>query len=198
MRSRTAFSPRCSPRGPLATKAVSSAEHGVMGRRVEREGATAGLVRWLGRLVIALALLSEIIAGPSVAQSPTPTSSPDKPPQVREFLELLDDPAVRDWLQTQRTANQAPTSATPSEKARIEGYFGARVMAIQQHFASLAATFPMLPADLEQAAATLAADFHERGLIEILLLLGGFVTLGFGAEWLFGRITVAAASASAI
>ena len=76
----------------------------------ERE-TTAGLVRWLRRLVIALALLSGIIAGPSVAQSPTPTSSPDKPPQVREFLELLDDPAVRDWLQTQRTANQAPTPA---------------------------------------------------------------------------------------
>ena len=163
-----------------------------MGREVEREGATAGLVRWLGRLVIALALLFGIIAGPSVAQSPTPTSSPDKPPQVREFLELLDDPAVRDWLQTQRTANQALTSATTSEKARIEGYFGARVVAIQQHFASLAATFPMLPADFEQAAATLAADFHERGLIEILLLLGGFVALGFAVEWLFLRVTAAA------
>ena len=127
-----------------------------------------------------------------MAQSPAPASSPDTPPQVREFLELLDDPAVRDWLETQRTANQAPTTAALSEKARIEGYFGARIEAIQQHFASLAATFPMLPADFEQAAATLAADLHERGLIEILLLLGGFVALGFGAEWLFWRMTVAA------
>jgi small-conductance mechanosensitive channel len=127
-----------------------------------------------------------------VAQSPTATARPDQPPQVREFLQLLDDPAVRDWLETQRTATQAPTAAAESEKARIEGYFGARIEAIQQHFASLAATFPLLPADFEQAAATLAADLHERGLIELLLLLGGFVALGFVAEWLFWRMTEAA------
>ncbi len=150
------------------------------------------LVHSLGRFFLPLVLLPGIMTAPSVAQSPPPAASPDQPAQVREFLELLDDPAVRDWLQTQRTATQAPTAAAPSEKARIEGYFGARIEAIQQHFASLAATFPMLPADFEQAAATLAADLHERGLIEILLLLGGFVALGFAAEWLFWRMTEAA------
>jgi small-conductance mechanosensitive channel len=163
---------------------------------VERRGAIAvisGLVRRFPRLVVALALLSGInITGPAVAQSPAPAASDNQPPQVREFLELLDDPAVREWLQTQRTAIQAPMSAATSEKARIEGYFGARIEAIQQHFAALAATFPMLPADFEQAAATLAADLHERGLIELLLLLGGFVALGYGAEWLVWRVTAAA------
>ena len=149
----------------------------------------SGLVRWFGGLVIALALLLGSITGPSLAQSPTPAASPDKPPQVREFLELLDDPAVRDWLETQRTANQAPRAAAPSEKARIEGYFGGRIATIRQHFGSLAAAFLRLPADFEQARVTLAADLHERGLIEILLLLAGFVALGFGAEWLFRRAT---------
>ena len=115
----------------------------------------SGLVRWFGGLVIAFALLLGIITGPSLAQSPTPTTSPDKPPQVREFLELLDDPAVRDWLETQRTANQAPPAAAPSEKARIEGYFGGRIATIRQHFASLAAAFQGLPADFEQARVTL-------------------------------------------
>jgi small-conductance mechanosensitive channel len=150
------------------------------------------LVHSLGRFFVALVLLSAIMTAPSAAQSPTATASPDQPPQVREFLELLDDPAVRDWLATQRTADHAPPAAGPSEKARIEGYFGARIEAIQQHFASLAATFPMLPADFEQAAATLADDLHERGLIELLLLLGGFVALGSVAEWLFWRATAAA------
>jgi hypothetical protein len=148
MRSRTAVLAAMLAIAPLGVKAASRAEHGVVARRVEREGAIdviSGLVRWFGGLVIALALLLGIITGPCLAQSPTPTASPDKPPQVREFLELLDDAAVRDWLQTQRTDIRAPTLATTSEKARIEGYFGARIEAIQQHFASLAATVLCCP-----------------------------------------------------
>jgi hypothetical protein len=144
MRSRIAVLVAMLAVAPLGAKAASRAEHGVGARRVERAiDVISGLVRWFGGLVIALALLSGIITGPCLAQSPTPTASPDKPPQVREFLELLDDPAVREWLETQRTADHTPPAAAPSEKARIEGYFGARMEAIRQHFASLAATFPI-------------------------------------------------------
>ena len=85
-----------------------------------------------------------------------------------------------------------PPPAAPSEKAKIEGYFATPVAAIRQHFASLAAAVPMLPADFEQARARLVADLQDRGLVEILLLSAGFVALGFGAEWLFWRVTVAA------
>ena len=152
----------------------------------------SGLVRWFGGLVIALALLSGIIAGPSVAQSPTPASSPDTPPQVREFLELLDDPAVRDWLQTQRTANQAPPTAATSEKARIEGTLALGSRRSSSTSLRLRPRFRCCPPISSRPRGILAADLHERGLIEILLLLGGFVTLGFGVEWLFWRMTVAA------
>jgi small-conductance mechanosensitive channel len=137
------------------------------------------------------ALLSGTIAAPCLAQSPAPAAGATPPPQIQKFLDLLGDPTVRDWLEAQRTARPAPEAAAPSEKARVEGYFGARVEAIRQHFASLAASFPMLPADFEQAGANLAADLRERGLIEILLLLGGLVALGLGVEWLFLRATVA-------
>jgi moderate conductance mechanosensitive channel len=197
MRSGTAVLAAMLAMAPLGAKAASRAEHGVVARGGRTRGSNRRDARsraflWRLAVVLAFALLSGIITGPSVAQSPTSAVSSDRPQQVREFLELLDDPVVRDWLQTQRTTNQAPTSAAPSETTRIEGYFGARIEAIQQHFASLAATFPMLPADFEHAAATLAADLQERGLIEIVLLLGGLVTLGFSAEWLFWRMTTAA------
>ena len=97
---------------------------------------------------------------------------------------------MRDWLEAQRTAGNAPapaapSPAAPSEEAKIEGYFATPVAAIRQHFASLAAAVPMLPADFEQARARLVADLQDRGLVEILLLLCGFIALGFGAEWLF-------------
>jgi moderate conductance mechanosensitive channel len=137
--------------------------------------------------ILPIALLVATLAAPAVAQSPASRENP--PRQVRELLQLLDGPAVRDWLEAQRTATSPAAPAAQSEKAKIEGYFGGRIATIRQHFASLAATFPRLPADFEQARGLLVADLHERGLIEILLLLGGFVALGFGAEWLFRRAT---------
>ena len=142
--------------------------------------------------MLSLALLAAVSAAPALAQSPAPGAGPEPPPRVRELLDLLGDPGVRDWLEAQRTARQAPAPAAPSEEARIEGYFATPVAAIRQHFASLAAAFPMLPADFEQARARLVADLQDRGLLEILLLLCGFVALGFGAEWLFWRVTAGA------
>ena len=142
--------------------------------------------------MLSLALLAAVSAAPALAQSPAPSAGAEPPPRVRELLDLLGDPGVRDWLEAQRTARHAPAPAAPSEEARIEGYFATPVAAIRQHFASLAAAFPMLPADFEQARARLVADLQDRGLVEILLLLCGFVALGFGAEWLFWRLTAGA------
>ena len=142
--------------------------------------------------MLSLALLAATSAAPALAQSPAPSAGAEPPPRVRELLDLLGDPGVRDWLEAQRTESHAAAPAAPSEEARIEGYFATPVAAIRQHFASLAAAFPMLPADFEQARARLVADLQDRGLVEILFLLCGFVALGFGAEWLFWRVTVAA------
>ena len=54
-------------------------------------------------------------------QSPASAARESPPTQVREFLELLDDPAVRDWLQTQRTANQAPRRPPPPRRRGSKG-----------------------------------------------------------------------------
>ncbi len=142
--------------------------------------------------ILALALLAATAATPALAQSPAPGAGAEPPPRVQELLELLGDPGVRDWLEAQRARSHAPAPAAASEEAQIEGYFATPVAAIRQHFASLAAAFPMLPADFAQARALLVADLQDRGLVEILLLLCGFVALGFGAEWLFWRVTAAA------
>ena len=80
MRSRTAGLAAMLAVAPLGAKAARRAEHGLVARRVEREGAIdviSGLVRWFGGLVSALALLLGIITGPCLAQSPKPTASPD-------------------------------------------------------------------------------------------------------------------------
>lgn len=69
---------------------------------------TRGLARFFGRLVVAFGLLSGMIAAPAWAQSPASAAAENPPRQVDELLELLDDPAVRDWLEAQRNADHAP------------------------------------------------------------------------------------------
>src|SRR3546814_3602846 len=67
------------------------------------------------------------------------------------------------------------------------GYRSGRVGAIRQHILNLVAALPTLPQELERTRATLSLEFAELGLARILLLIGAFVALGFGAEWLFYR-----------
>jgi len=48
---------------------------------------------------------------------------------------------------------------------------------------------PRLPAEVERAIGILLLEFEERGLLSVLLPILGFGVLGFGAEWLYRRLT---------
>ena len=121
------------------------------------------------------------------AEAPTATIA-QPPEKVRELLGLLDDPSVKAWLQDRRTSE--PPDAKP--KSRLSRVITDRVTSIGDHLADIATNAPKLPIELERAGNILVMDFGERGLVEILVLLAGFVMLGFGVEWLFWRVTVRA------
>src|SRR5262245_10160049 len=77
-------------------------------------------------LFLALSVLS-----PATAQS---TDSDAVPPNVRELLRLLEDPAVKAWLQTQGVATPAPASApADAESGSPSGYLAGRIAAFHQH-----------------------------------------------------------------
>ncbi|MCK6452113.1 MAG: mechanosensitive ion channel family protein [Alphaproteobacteria bacterium] len=138
-----------------------------------------------GRATLALLLLLPL-ALPALAQAPAPAAQPDAPPQVRALLNLLADPAVRDWLEKQHGASQAARPAAPAEpELSPAGFVAERVGLIRQHLTELAAAAPKLPGELEGAATILLLEFEGRGLVEILFLLVGFVALGFGVQGLF-------------
>jgi small-conductance mechanosensitive channel len=116
-----------------------------------------------------------------LAQESAPSAEP--PAKVQELLQLLDDPAIRDWLAQQRAGAAAAQPAPPAEKEMgASSYFAGRIAAIREHMTALAAALPNLPAEIAAAGRRLADEFQERGLITILLLIGVFVGLGFGAE----------------
>lgn len=138
---------------------------------------TARLAAWLA---IAM-LFSAVQAMPSQAQPTPPAATEPTPAKVKELLDLLADPAVRDWLVKQRTAPAtAPPADTPSSPSLRE-----RVAGIREHLATLAAAVPTVPEQLERASGILMLELDEQGLLRVLLLIVCFVALGVGAEWLY-------------
>jgi small-conductance mechanosensitive channel len=135
----------------------------------------------LGRCAIPLLLLS-CAAAPALAQD-APEAHKETPPQVRELLDLLAEPAVRDWLQQQHAAQAAAAPARP--EMTPSRMIAARMAAIRQHLQMLAAALPTVPDEFQRAGISLSLEFEEYGVVSVLLLIVAFVALGFGVEWLF-------------
>ncbi len=127
------------------------------------------------------ALLWTVQPTPSHAQSSPPAAGEPTPAKVKELLDLLADPAVRDWLVKQRaTPAPPPTAETPSAPSMRE-----RVAGVREHLATLAAAVPTVPDQLHRAASTLMLELNEQGLLWVLFLIACFVALGVGAERLY-------------
>ena len=135
----------------------------------------------LASMFIVAALLLTALPTESRAQPASTPPTEQAPPKVKELLDLLADPAVRDWLARHRTA--APQATTAAETPSMS--LGARVAHVREHLGKLAAAVPTVPDELERAGGILMLELEEQGLIRVLVLIAGFVALGFGAEWLY-------------
>jgi small-conductance mechanosensitive channel len=156
------------------------------------DGEVVQMVRSLVRCIAGLlvtALLAGTLAGAAAAQS----AAAEPPPQVRELLQLLDGPVVRQWLEQQRTRDGMPVQLSTREgETTTLALLAGRVVAIREHLASLVAALPTLPDELRRVGGILGQELKEHGAAGVFALLVAFVGLGFGAEWLFRRATVAA------
>lgn len=142
-------------------------------------------------VALALALMLVVPTSASAADAMSPqTNEGPLPPRVREFLNLLDDPTVRDWIERQRNIDRAPAEA-PAEQAETAAsdFLAGRIVAVREHVRSLAAALPTLPDELRRVGGILSQELHAAGDVSVLLLLGGFAILGLGMERLFSRAT---------
>jgi len=145
-----------------------------------------------GRAALALVALVVLVllGNPALAQKTGPAPEADTPAQVRALLNLLADPAVRDWLEKQHgAAKAAPVPEPVAHGPSASSFVAERVGAVRQHLADLAAAAPRLYDDLGEAGTILLLEFEGRGLLEILFLLVGFVALGFAIQGLFLWLT---------
>src|SRR5262245_24967370 len=128
-------------------------------------------------------LFFALFLAPAAAQDSAPTAEP--PAKVQELLQLLDDPAVRDWLAQHRAGTAPAPAPAETEMASPSGWFAGRIPEIRAHVTGLAQAVPKLPGEFERAGIILSLEFQERGLFMMLLLLVVFIGLGYGAEQLY-------------
>jgi small-conductance mechanosensitive channel len=110
-------------------------------------------------------------------------------PKIREFLILLADPKVQEWLEKQGEAKATAESAAGEADNSISHELGSHLGAIREHMIGLGAALPDLPNQIERTSARITAELGHNGRTRALLLLAVFVGLGFGLDWLFRKAT---------
>lgn len=121
-------------------------------------------------------------------QDQTQPAAEAPPQQVQQLLDLLRDPAVREWLERQPTSGTAEAQA-PTAQPSIAGYFAERLQVLRDNLALLGAARQKLPAELERARIILSLEFEERGLIALLFLIAIFIGVGFLFVWAYWWLT---------
>jgi small-conductance mechanosensitive channel len=148
-----------------------------------------------------LALLTLAILAPLPVQA----TDPAVPPNVKEFMRLLADPAIQQWIRDTAPASQpaeaAPAAApdAPPAAAAVrpapqagQGFMTAFVEKIRLHVSALRDVAPLLPGEFQRVARQLQTEVAQVGLLGIVVLIGAFVALGAGAEWLVWQMTAPA------
>jgi small-conductance mechanosensitive channel len=147
-------------------------------------GSPASGVAMLRILITVVGLfLALSIVSPAAAQM----AEGEVPPNVRDLVRLLDDPAVKEWLKSQGVVAGATTPALAAAPADVpsaspSGYLARRIAAFHQHLNDLVQAWPTLPDQFALASATLGSELQGRRLWHFLLLIGLSVALGVVGE----------------
>nr|WP_255726498.1 mechanosensitive ion channel family protein [Microvirga sp. ACRRW] len=139
-----------------------------------------------GAVLIALACFINLLAAAGFSAPVRAAGEPAPPPQVQEFIKLLEDPAVRSWLDQAKNTQAAPA---PEPEVMNATAMASRLEGVRQHLRAVAAALPFLPQELQRASGLLLQELNERGLFSVVILIAGFVALGFGSEWVFWHYT---------
>jgi hypothetical protein len=119
-----------------------------------------------------------VLHSPSSAQT-APVIPPEK---AQRFLELLNDPEVKAWLEskTPATVEEAPAGSFADSITSWEA-------AVHDRLAGLLDAIPRIPAELSTAADVAARNVNSGRPGLVVGIVAVLVVIGFGAEWLVRR-----------
>lgn len=125
-----------------------------------------------------LGLLLVIGSGSSAsAQELAPAPPPEK---VQQLIDILQDPAVKAWLET-----KAVTTPAAGEEAAAESEIAAIENRMRAHAQGLVAAVPRLPFEYGKAVSVLTTEVNSGQPGKVILVLAVLLAVGYGAEWLF-------------
>jgi moderate conductance mechanosensitive channel len=160
-----------------------------MYRAITTAGAAARVTAiWLAALMLWTAPQTAALAAKGGAASSASASDEATSPKIHEFLTLLADPKVQEWLEKQGAA-KAGASGSETGETSVSHELDADLSAIREHIIALGAAFPDVPNQFERASSRVNVELGHGGRTRALLLLAVFVGLGFGLEWLFRKAT---------
>ena len=110
------------------------------------------LARW-ATSVLGAALLAVLGSLSSASAQDTPP-----PAQVQELVKLLDDPAVRSWLEQARSGQGAPAA---SGRVADSAKMASRLSGVREHLTVVATALPRFPVECVSAC---NADPLRRGI----------------------------------
>ena len=131
--------------------------------------------------LVCAAISSVIAAMISLAQPLRADQSlPAPPPQkIQEFIELLRDPALANWLveETKAKAAQDAVRPPPTLQQRLEE----KLRAGRGRVVSALTGFGLLGFELEMARSKIATEFADYGFTRGWQLIVAFIGLGLGS-----------------
>src|SRR5208282_1895510 len=140
---------------------------------------------YLTAIMLAAASMSGAFAAQDAAANSAPASGDGAlPPKANELLTLL----AKEWLDKQGVAKSAAPSAAQTGNS-FEDYVNSAAGTTHDQIVALASAIPDLPNEFERAAARVTAVDPDAGKGQVLLNLGIFGAFGFGAQWLFRKMT---------
>jgi small-conductance mechanosensitive channel len=138
----------------------------------------------------AVAIAFSLAVPALVCAQESPQTEPQPPAQARELLRLLEDPAVRTWLEAElASAPDAEKKISPAE-AELQSVADAasdRLAEVRAHLLALAAAVPRTPSETASAVARISTEVDERSTFASLLMVLAVVALGLGCEAIFNR-----------
>ena len=144
----------------------------------------ANFLNWRGGCR-ALALLIALL----MAAAPRSGLAQDAPPpQARELIKLLEDPALKKWLADQGKSVQAAAARSPEEEnpARL---FNDQVLQIGEALRALLTQLPAFPAELGRVLLRILAELQGYGILSFLFLFLAFGASGVATIRLFNIFT---------
>jgi small-conductance mechanosensitive channel len=159
-------------------------------------------------MLAALSMSGAVAAQDAVANSAPASENAALPPKADELLTML----AKEWLDKERVAQSAAPSAAQTGNSLAE-YVSSAVGSIQDQIVTLASAIPDLPNEFRRATARITAIDPDAGRGQVFLALGIFGdryyvatrrdaseaqsllklaivgAFGFGAQWLFRKMT---------